>query len=254
MNNICLYDDGKHKYYLLGWEETEDPNMVPTNQYLIVHENKGFLLDPGGAHVFPRVLANVSEIIAPENIEGIFYSHQDPDVSSGITMWLTIASRAKIYISELWIRFLPHFGVFDKNRIVGLKDRGEKGVRFSGYTLDFVPAHFLHAPGHFNVYDPISKILFSGDIGVSLLPFSQRVQIYEGDFKNLVSAMEGFHKRYMTSNAACKIWVDRVSEYEIDMIAPQHGAVLKGNVVKEFLKWFKTLKCGSDIIEQFYGR
>ncbi|ACJ74671.1 conserved hypothetical protein [Thermosipho africanus TCF52B] len=39
MNNICLYDDGKHKYYLLGWEETEDPNMVPTNQYLIVHEN-----------------------------------------------------------------------------------------------------------------------------------------------------------------------------------------------------------------------
>ncbi|MDK2839630.1 MAG: hypothetical protein PWQ83_1180, partial [Thermosipho sp. (in: thermotogales)] len=25
MNNICLYDDGKHKYYLLGWEETEDP-------------------------------------------------------------------------------------------------------------------------------------------------------------------------------------------------------------------------------------
>ncbi|ABR31702.1 beta-lactamase [Thermosipho melanesiensis] len=254
MRNICLFDNGEHKYYLLGWEESEEEGLVQTNQYLIIHNRKGFLIDPGGAHVFPRVLANVSEVISPDDIEGIFYSHQDPDVSSGITMWLTIASKAKIYISELWTRFLPHFGVFDKKRVVGLKDAGEKGVRFSGYVLDFLPAHFLHSPGHFNVYDPISKILFSGDIGVAVFSFKERMQIIETDFEKYKVYMEGFHKRYMSSNSACKAWVEKVQSYDIDAIAPQHGAVMKGKVVREFLNWFKGLKCGVDLINEFYGR
>ncbi|ONN27960.1 beta-lactamase [Thermosipho affectus] len=254
MKNLCLYDDGEHKYYLLGWEETEEGGLVPTNQYLIVHGNKGFLLDPGGAHVFPRVLANVSEIISPKNIEGIFYSHQDPDVSSGVTMWLSIATNAKIYISELWVRFLPHFGVYDKRRVVGIKDKGNVNMNFSGYKLDFIPAHFLHAPGNFNVYDPISKILFSGDIGVSVLPFNKRVQMIEDNFGELLEYMEGFHKRYMSSNKACSKWVNMVSKYEISIIAPQHGTLLKDKAARDFLNWFKNLKCGVDIIEEFYGR
>lgn len=65
--------------------------------------------------------------------------------------------------------------------------------------------------------------------------------------------MEAFHKRYMSSNAACKKWVDMVSKKKIDMIAPQHGAVFRGESVKKFLEWFRNLKCGVDLIDNLYS-
>ena len=64
--------------------------------------------------------------------------------------------------------------------------------------------------------------------------------------------MEAFHKRYMTSNSVCKKWVNAVSKYDIDYIAPQHGAVMNKEVSKKFLEWFKNLKCGIDILDQIY--
>ena len=82
---------------------------VQTNQYVITSGREIVLLDPGGAHVFPRVLANVAELVDLKAISHIFYSHQDPDVSSGITLWLSMAERAMVHISELWVRFLLHF-------------------------------------------------------------------------------------------------------------------------------------------------
>ncbi len=118
--NITLYDDGTHKFILLAWEEKEEEGIVQTNQYIILDGNEAVLLDPGGAHVFPRVLANVSEIVEPSKIKHIFFSHQDPDVTSGITLWMSIAENAKIYISTLWTRFLPHFGIYDQRKVVAI--------------------------------------------------------------------------------------------------------------------------------------
>ncbi|QTA38128.1 MBL fold metallo-hydrolase [Thermosipho ferrireducens] len=253
VSTITLFEKGEYKFYLLGWEEKEEEGIVQTNQYLIVNKGKGILLDPGGAHVFPRVLANVSEVISPKDIELIFYTHQDPDVTSGISMWLTIAKNAKIYISELWIRFLPHFGVFDLKRIIGLKGHEQKISGNSGATFEIIPAHFMHSPGNFSVYDPTSRILFSGDIGAAVFPKGKRKQIIEDDFKEHLKYMEGFHKRYMVSNIVCKKWVEIVSKRPIDMIAPQHGAVMKGIAANNFLEWLKNLKCGIDILGEIYG-
>ncbi len=254
MKSVLLYGDDVHQFYLLGWEEVEEEGIVQTNQYLIIDKGEGVLLDPGGAHVFPRVLANVAEIIDLKRIKILFFTHQDPDVTSGITMWLKIAENAKLHISELWIRFLPHFGIYDRNRVIGIPDRGMTITLKSGTKLEVLPAHYLHSTGNHIVYDPKAKILFSGDIGVSLFPRSERKQVVEENFPKHVKLMELFHKRYMTSNIACKKWVSMVEKYEIDYIAPQHGAVMKGTVAKEFLEWFKNLRCGVDLINEIYGR
>lgn len=252
VENTLLFDDGKHKFYFLGWEEKEQ-EIVQTNQYLIVDGNEALLLDPGGAHVFPRVLANVSEIIEPSKIKYLFYTHQDPDVTSGIILWLSIAGNSKVYISSLWVRFLPHFGVYNQNRIVGIPDTGTT-IRFkSGNTVEIIPAHYLHSTGNFVLYDSTSKILFSGDIGTAIFQKGNRYRETD-DFESHLKNMELFHKRYMTSNVACKKWVDTVSKKDIRIIAPQHGAVMKGECVKKFFNWLRDLKCGVDLIDEIYGR
>jgi len=251
--NLTLYDDGQHKFIFLAWEEQEEEGIVQTNQYLIVDGNEAMLLDPGGAHVFPRVLANVSEVIEPSKIKYIFFTHQDPDVTSGITLWLSIAENAKIYISALWTRFLPHFGIYDQRRVVALPDKGDKLRLPSGTELEFIPTHYLHSTGNFTLYDPRAKILFSGDLGVAVFPKGQRYVFVE-NFNEHVKLMEGFHKRYITSNVALRKWLSIVERREIDIVAPQHGAIFKGENVKKLFDWFKNLKCGIDIIDEIYGR
>ena len=248
---IALYEDENHKFYLLGSGEEEE-GIVQVNQYAIIDGNEVVLLDPGGAHVFARVLAEVAELTDLENIKHIFFTHQDPDVVSGITLWMSIAPNAKVYISELWIRFLPHFGVYDKRRIVPIPDRGSKIRLASGVSLDLIPAHYLHSTGNFSLYDPVAKILFSGDIGAAIFPPGGKYQIAE-DWDKHVKLMEAFHQRYLASNAVCRKWVDLVSRYDIEYIAPQHGAVMPREIAMRFLEWLRNLKCGVDILNKVYG-
>lgn len=253
LESFPLFEQKDHRFIMLGWEEKEEGMAVQTNQYIISSGKEIVLLDPGGAHVFPRVLANVAELVDLKDIRHIFYSHQDPDVSSGITLWLSMAERATVHISELWVRFLPHFGVYDERRIVPIADKGESLALGTGTRLMMIPSHFLHSTGCFSLYDPLSKILFTGDIGAALFPKGKRYPVVE-NFENHLQYMEGFHKRYMASNAACRSWVRRVGTLDVETIAPQHGAVFRGKEnVKKFLSWFENLRCGSDIVDQIYG-
>lgn len=249
-NSITLFENENHKFIYLGVEKNNLEGIF-TNQFLIIHNNEGVLLDPGGVHVFPRVLANVSENIDTKNIKAIFYTHQDPDVSSGVALWSSTLENSKIYISALWERFLPHFGVFDSSILKPIDDKGGK-IEFSdGKYLEIIPAHFLHSLGNFILYDPISKILFSGDIGVGVVQPSEE-NIYVENFENYVKHMEGFHKRYMASNIAARKWIERVSKLDVEMMVPQHGLLFKKKEYLEFLNWFKNLKCGVDIIDEIY--
>lgn len=244
-----LFENEDHKFILLGIEDSQKEGIT-TNQYLVVHKEEGVLLDPGGVHVFPMVLSNVVEFISPQKIKGIFYSHQDPDVSSSISLWAN-STNSKFYVSGLWERFLPHFGVFDSSKIVPIKDNGGKITFSDGYSLDIIPTHFLHSIGNFTVYDSLSKILFSGDIGAAAIDSTGNV--FVDNFQNHIKNIEGFHKRYMTSSKACNVWSKLIKKYDIDLMAPQHGLLYQKKEYIEFLKWFENLKCGIDIIENIYG-
>ncbi len=252
MEGQILYEDEKHKFIWLGiGEEEERGELVQTNQYLIINDGRGVLLDPGSVFTLPRVLATVSTYIDLDKIDYIFYTHQDPDVSSGIAIWLE-NTPAKVYISKLWVRFMPHFGSLDTSRVIPIEDRGGKIKLPSGDELIFVPAHFLHATGNFNLFDRRSGILFSGDIGASVFPENKRYLFVE-NFEEHVQYMEAFHRRYMASNRVCRLWVSIVRKLNPNMIAPQHGAIFRGESVKKFLEWFENLRCGVDIIEELYG-
>lgn len=247
-----LYEDRDHRFVWLGWEEEENGELVQTNQYLIVNGGVGVLLDPGSAFVFPRAVAHTSRFIPLENIRYIFYSHQDPDVSSGIPFWLSVTP-ARVYISKLWLRFMPHFGEVDTSRIEPVEDRGGFIPLPTGDRLEIIPAHYLHSTGNFSLYDPRSGILFSGDIGAAVFPRGKRY-IFVEDLESHKGLMEGFHRRYMKSNRVLRKWVSIVREKKPKMIAPQHGAIFDHRTVDRFLSWLEELRCGEDILEDIYGR
>lgn len=250
VGGVVLYSDADHKFIWLGAESKQKSGVVQTMQYLIIDKGKGILLDPGGVHLFPRVVASVSRYINLDDIVTIFFSHQDPDVSSGIALWLGV-TQASIYISELWIRFLPHFGIVDPVRVKPIEKTGAFLTLPSGSRMRFIPSHFMHSPGNFSLYDERSRILFSGDIGGGVFDEGKE-ELYADDFQKHIPVIEGFHKRLIASNIVARRWVDIVQSLNPDMIVPQHGAIFRGASVKAFLSWLSTLQCGIDLLDTWY--
>lgn len=247
MRNVKLYDNGSHKFVLLNESEPGEEDGVRSNQFLIVHDGAGFMLDPGGFGVMPRVLAEMLHYLSPKQIKGIFLSHQDPDIVGGLATWLEM-TQCPIYVSRIWMRFLPHYGLKDMSRFVGVPDQGASLEVASGFNLEIVPAHFLHSEGQINAYDPVSKVLFTGDIGAAMMPMDND-EPFVDDFDAHLPYIAGFHKRYMCSNKAIRCWLDTIAGLEIDMIAPQHGPIYRGNAVQGLLSWLRDLQCGTDLMQ-----
>lgn len=248
MQNIELYDRDKHCFILLNESEPGEEDGVRSNQYLIQHGQDGVLLDPGGFGVMPRVLTEMLRYATPDQIKAIILSHQDPDIVGGISSWLELTS-APVYISHIWTRFLPHYGIEDVYRFAPVPDSGMPLQIAPGFDLQLVPAHFLHSEGQINVYDPISKILFTGDIGAAMMP-PEFDEPFVDDFDAHLPHIRGFHERYMCGNRAARNWVQRVSRLDIDMLAPQHGPIYRGAAVQAFLTWFQDLQCGMDLLPE----
>jgi flavorubredoxin len=158
------------------------------------------------------------------------------------------STNAKLVISKLWARFAPHFCKIGKtdDRIIGVPDEGGR-LAFGDTELWLLPAHFLHAEGNFQFYDPVSKILFSGDLGVSMVSGQQATQFIT-DLHPMPHGMEAFHRRYMVSNKILKLWVQMVRQLDIAMIVPQHGAPLRGAAIGQLLDWLEGLSCGIDLM------
>lgn len=245
-----LFESGEHCVRLFTDLVTGDG--IQANQLFVAHGQHAALFDPGGNLTYQPLYSAVSRVTSVRELDYVIATHQDPDIISSLDKWL-MYTNASIVISSLWQRFLPHLVpgyIADKGkgRIIAIPDQG-MNLEFGDSTLKALPAHFLHSVGNFHFYDPISKILFSGDVGASLTD-SQHGRGVQ-DFARHIKKMKGFHERYMVSNKVARLWVKMIRQLDVDMIVPQHGRPFVGEaMVNQFLDWFENLKCGVDLATQ----
>ena len=249
MSAIELFARDGHRV-LMFTDLTEDGGeAVQSNQFLVVEGDTGAVIDPGGNLAYGELYLAMTKYFPPNRLSALIASHADPDIIASLDRWTT-ATTAKIYVSRLWERFVPHFCKPGKTtgRVVGIPDAGMR-IPVGRNQLIALPAHFLHAEGNFQFYDPTSRILFSGDLGVSLgtgLDAQRPITSLPG----ALPRMEGFHRRYMVSNKILRLWADMVAPLAIDMIVPQHGAPLVGEAIPQFIAWARQLECGIDLMDQ----
>ena len=249
---IELYNDGKHQCLMFNSLVTGEG--VQSNQFLILDGKDSALIDPGGDLTFTPLQVAASRYLKMDTLTYVLASHQDPDIIASLDRWL-VHTQCKVVTSKLWSRFLPHLasGHVSRNlkvnvyeRIVPIPDEG-LNLRFGDSSIQCVPAHFLHSVGNFHFYDPVSRILFSGDMGASMGDGQKPVE----DFDRHIPYMRGFHRRYMASNRACRLWATAVRQLDLDMIVPQHGRPFKGQaMINRFLDWVADLQCGLDLMTE----
>ena len=241
---LTLYDADGHRCLMFS-DMGERRDAVQANQFLIVDDGTGAVLEPGGNLAYNDLFVGMTQHFAPHKLSAILASHADPDIIAALDRWMT-ATSAPVYISKVWERFIPHFCKPGKTegRVIGIPDAGLR-IRVGRHDIVALPAHFLHAEGNFHFWDPASRILFTGDLGVSIGVDPTRIAT---ELAPMLPAMEGFHRRYMVSRKILRLWARMVRPLPIEMIVPQHGAPLAGAAVGQFIDWVEQLECGIDLM------
>lgn len=247
--SIELFRNDHHACLMFTDLIEDHGEAVQANQFLVVDHGCGAIIDPGGNLAFNELFLATSRYFTPQNLDYIIASHADPDIIAALDRWLT-STRAQLVISRVWERFAPHFTKVGKTdgRVIGVPDAGGK-LPLGQSELWLLPAHFLHSEGNFHFYDPVSRILFTGDLGVSMMSGAEAARPVT-HLKSHIPRMEGFHRRYMVSNKILRLWVRMARQLDIAMLVPQHGAPISGAAaIRDFLDWIDTLACGIDLFD-----
>lgn len=249
MSPIELFRTDNHACLMYTDLVEEDGQAVQCNQFLVVDHGQGAIIDPGGNLAYNELFLSLSAFFPPQNLSYLIASHADPDIIASLDRWMT-STQAKLVISRIWERFAPHFTKAGKteDRVIGVPDAGGK-LPLGRSELWLLPAHFMHSEGNFHFWDPVSRILFTGDLGVSLMSGKEARKPVK-DLKAHIPKMEGFHRRYMVSNKILRLWVRMARQLDIEMLVPQHGAPIQGKrAVAEFMEWIESLSCGVDLFD-----
>ena len=251
MKCFSLYNRDNHRWLAFGQDADRPKKLIDTNQMVVIDDGVALLLDPGEVAIFPHTIAALTREIAIDAIHHIFIPHQDPDTGSSLPLWRRVCpSDVKVYLSWMWTGFVSHYD--EEATFTAIPDQGME-IMVGRSRLRIMPAHYLHSSGNYHVYDPKAKILFSGDVGGSPLPDERREDIFVRDFTRHIQYMDGFHRCWMGSPKARDAWITMVSRLSIDILAPQHGLLFKGDDVKHFLDWFGALELGSGLSAFTHG-
>jgi len=223
------------------------------NPYLRAFKGNGkafnLIIDPGSSSDFSIVQSKVSRVIGKvDELDAIFINHQDPDVGSSVgPMVGRYTPNAFVLCTEDTWRLIQYYNI-KRDRFIAL-EKYPKGFSIpTGHTLRPVPSPFCHFVGAMMLYDASTRVLFTGDLFGGLT--DRDAQGLDADESDWVG-MRAFHQIYMPTNKAVLHAIANIRALDPapEVIAPQHGRVIRGEWIEEFMRRLEELPVGLDILD-----
>ncbi|MGB9857710.1 MAG: MBL fold metallo-hydrolase [Dictyoglomaceae bacterium] len=222
------------------------------NSYLLILSNEGnkvnILIDPTPLMYFNDLILSLKDLIGgAENLNIVYVNHQDPDLTSSVPALMNISPNSILITSEDTWRLIRSYGL-DQERFQAIEYfPNKKLILRTGHSFQFIPTPFCHFRGAWMLYYPTKRVLFSGDLMGGVIT-KKKDDIYANE-----DSWEGikiFHQIYIPSKEALKFAVDRIGRLDPlpEIILPQHGDLIKGNLILEFLKRLNDLEVGLEHI------
>ncbi len=221
------------------------------NAYLLINSQgkqlEGVLIDPGSLPGFEALREVLEEKLAGGRLAYVILQHQDPDICAClpelekqfpgfiiVTHW-----RAAVLIKHYGLFSSYHY--INESRYILTLD--------SGKQLLFFHTPYAHSPASLMTYDPVSKILFTGDLFGAFSSYSDKQGIIGEEVdEEYFEAMKLFHENFIPSNDIISIVMQLVAsiktELGIKWLASQHGSPLPENMVQEAVNHLINLECG----------
>ena len=234
----------------------DEETNLHCNPYLIVEGEEAVVIDGGSRPDFPKVMMKILKTgLVPGNIKALIYQHYDPDLCGSLPNFENIINSPELKILSTAENhmFISHYSV--ASNIVNLSSLNFEYSFKSGRKLKFIKTPFAHAAGSFVTYDERSKILFTSDIFGSLskkwdLFFDIDEKCFTCDLKNICTenpmdcpfmGIFAFHRSTFPSRMVLEYAFSRFEHLDFEMIAPQHGSILKADVAKVIIRRLKSL-------------
>lgn len=231
------------------WVGYDEDHGLHSNPYLMVEGAEAILIDGGSRPDFSTVMMKVLQTgIHPDQIVRLIYHHYDPDLVGSVSNIESIVHNNELEIISHKQNniFIKHYAASSKMNCVN-KMNLSWGFR-TGRKLEFFNTPYAHSPGSFMTYDGETKTLFSSDIFGSygqdwdlfleLLPSCKtclNIQECPHGRTCFLPGILKFHEVIMTSKIALRRALTIVENLDVEMIAPQHGSLIKGKETIQFL-------------------
>ena len=198
------------------------------NAYLILDE-KITLIDTVKAGFEDELIARISSVIEPAQIEIVVSSHVEPDHSGALKNIAELAPKAEIITTN-------------PNGLKGLTARYGKlnyravkagdSISIGKRTLQFVPTPMLHWPDSMVTYCPEEKILFSNDAFGQHLSTSMRFDD-ENDLEIVLREAKKYYANIlMPFGKQAQTALQALDGLEFKMIATGHGVIWRTHIDK----------------------
>jgi glyoxylase-like metal-dependent hydrolase (beta-lactamase superfamily II) len=211
---------------------------------------QNWCVDPGSQVDYPKIRKHLLEHLGTlEAIQLFSINHQDPDVVGNLTYLSRANRRLTGLVAEDTWRLVRHLRI-RPHKLLFTNKLGHHSIHLpSGQRIQVLPTPFCHFRGAVAYYDPESRILFSGDLFGGLNK-PGRVQLFgeEEDWSGIAQ----FHQIYMPTRSAVAHAIRQVRALRprVDIIAPQHGFLLKGDFMHTVLERLEDLSVGMDLLSR----
>ncbi len=216
---------------------TDEKSFFRSNSYLIKGENEAVLIDPGSLVQYEQIRDKVLSIAPKEQLKYVVCQHQDPDVSSALYFFTKDGFKFKTIahsrVSALLVFYSKDLDLYN------IDDHDFSLEWDNGKKLEFIFTPYFHSPGAFATYDPEQKLLFSSDIFGA---FQKDWDLYADE--HYFDAMKAFNELYVPSSEIANFTIKKFEQKEINMILPQHGSIIKKELVKSAMDTLKEMKAG----------
>jgi flavorubredoxin len=242
LNAVKLTD----KVYWVGAVDWEIKNFhgystergATYNAYLVM-DKKITLIDTVKAPFRDELLARISSVIDPEQIDYIVSNHSEMDHSGCLPEMIKIVKPEKVFASPMGEKNLKaHFGNDLQIEIVKTGD----SVGLGDNTLSFVETKMLHWPDSMFSYLSGEGILFSQDgFGMHLAGLKRFADEYP-DYVIEWEAAKYYANILMLYASKILSVLEELPKFNFDLkiIAPDHGPCWRKNpgwIIEQYRKW-----------------
>lgn len=233
-----LHSTGAHRTVLFAQPHKGGATL---NHYLVIDGPSGILIHPGSRAHHPQLKAGVQQHLENGRLDYLFTTGVDLD-PAGLSSWLMDTDADLLTAASE----LPSLLGLESERCHPVPEEG--GILALGRSdLAILPAPFLPDPRGHQLYDPLSKTLYTGELASTS---HGPAQLSDGLGEHAAVIKEE-HQRRVPSQAAVQAWLRMVRGLDVRIVAPRRGPIYLGEgVVAELWALLEATPGGADRLRE----
>ena len=216
------------------------PEGVSYNSYLILDE-KVAILDTADQRKSDEWRARLTEGLQGRTPDYLIVHHMEPDHAANIAAVASAYPEAKIILSAAAMKMLPNFfPSIDLTPRCQVVKEGDT-LSLGRHTLQFIAAPMVHWPEVLMSYDQTERVLFSADGFGKFGALCNEAYTPDGTLADWACEARRYYFNIVGKyGMQVQNVLKKASALDIQVIAPLHGPVLKGDDMAKAISLYDT--------------